>query len=61
MDAQRNVANRTLQPVLASGPVDPVWDLGFDKAFAVLRTLVDFAEVERAHPFVWPDFMASQV
>jgi hypothetical protein len=50
MDAQRNVANRTLQPEWVSVPVDPVADLGFDKAFAILRTLVDFEEVERAHP-----------
>ena len=33
-----------------SVPVDPVLDLEFDKAFAFLRTLVDFAEAERRHP-----------
>ena len=46
MDAQRSVAKRTLK--LVSVLVDPVADLGFDEAFAVLRTLVDFDEVE--HP-----------
>ena len=30
--------------------VDPVRELEFDKAFAMLRTLVDFDEVERWHP-----------
>ena len=48
MDAQRSVAKQTSQPVPVSVPVDPVADLGFDEAFAVLRTLVDFDEVE--HP-----------
>ena len=43
MDAHRNV-------VKSSVPVDPVLDLEFDKAFAFLRTLVDFAEAERRHP-----------
>ncbi len=46
MDAQRNVVKRTWKPV----SVDPEWDLEFDKAFAFLRTLVDFAEAERRHP-----------
>ena len=50
MDAQRSVAKQTSQPVLVSVLVDPVADLGFDEAFAVLRTLVDFDEVEREHP-----------
>lgn len=50
MDAQRNVAKEAVRPVLASVPVDPVLDLEFDKAFAFLRTLVDFAEAERRHP-----------
>ena len=48
MDVQRSVAKKTSKPV--SVPVDPVADVGFDKAFAVLRTLVDFEEVEREHP-----------
>ena len=46
LDAQPDVVNKAVRSV----PVDPVWDWEFDKAFAVLRTLVDFAEVERAHP-----------
>ena len=46
MDAQPNVMNKVVRSV----PVDPVLDLEFDKAFALLRTLVDFAEAERLHP-----------
>ena len=46
MDAQPNVVNKVVRSV----PVDPVLDLEFDKAFALLRTLVDFAEAERLHP-----------
>jgi hypothetical protein len=34
----------------ASVPVDPVLDLEFDKAFAFLRMLIDFEEVEREYP-----------
>lgn len=34
----------------ASRVGDPVLDLEFDQAFALLRTLVDFDEVERRHP-----------
>ena len=47
MDVQRNVANKAVR---ASVPVDPVLDWEFDKAFAFLRTLVDFSEAERLHP-----------
>lgn len=56
MDVQSRVAKTALRPVpvpvpaSASVPVDPVLDLELDKAFAFLRTLVDFAEAERLHP-----------
>ena len=50
MDVQSDVTNRVLSPAAAAGRVDPVADLEFDKAFALLRTLVDFEEVERLHP-----------
>ena len=53
MDAERVESRVSLSPAVSpavSSEIDPVRALEFDQAFAMLRTLVDFDEVERCHP-----------